>query len=426
MLSAELNERLTRVGPGTPMGDLMRRYWHPVGGEVELVDRPTKRVTILGENLTLFKDKRGRYGLIAERCAHRRVNLATGYTDEEGLICIYHGWKYDATGQCIDQPAEPPDSTFKDRVKITSYPVEVLGGLVWAYLGPEPAPLLPRWDLFARDGVFRQIGATVLPTNWLQCQENSADSWHAMFTHGWYASYIIGRMEAEGKPVNEFMRRTAGNFVGNPDMKHTYERYEYGMLKRRLRVNDPLDAYGWTSGHPMIFPNYVRIGKKGWFAFQMRVPMDDTHTWHLHYELIDPGPDVEVPTQEVVPMFDVPIMDLPDFILGQDYVAWHEQGAITDRTLEMLGASDEGVILLRQMLLEQIKVVEDGGDPINTFRDPEKNQCIVLPTEDYGDFSTYQDGNFAYYDTGPYGKIEEVEALFQQAKEAALARGRSI
>jgi len=123
-----------------------------------------------------------------------------------------------------------------------------------------------------------------------------------------------------------------------------------------------------------------------------------------------------------VPMFDVPIMEHPDFILGQDYVAWHEQGEITDRSQEMLGQSDEGVILLRQMLLEQIDVAARGDDPINTFRDPEINDCIWLPTESYGDFSDYNEGAFAYYDTGPYGYVEEVEALYQEAKRRALQK----
>jgi 5,5'-dehydrodivanillate O-demethylase oxygenase subunit len=422
MLSVEQNERITRVGPGTPMGTLMRRYWQPVAGEAEFVDEPTKRVRILGESLTLFKDKSGRYGLIAERCPHRLVNLATGFPDKDGLICIYHGWKFDTSGNCIDQPAEPADSTFKDRVHITSYPVEVLGGLIWAYLGPEPRPLLPRWDLFVMPGVFRQIGATVLPANWLQCQENSSDSWHAMFTHGWYANYLIDRADSRGEEVNPFMRKTAAMFTDNPDERHAYERYEYGMLKRRIRRGEDESAHGWKTGHPMLFPNYVRIGKKGWYAFQMRIPIDDTHTWHLHYEVIDPGADVDVAPQAVVPMFDVPVMEHPDFILGQDYVAWHEQGPITDRSQEMLGQSDEGVILLRQMLLEQIEVAERGEDPINVFRDPVQNECLWLPTEAYGDFSDYQDGAIAYYDTGPYGYLEEIEALYQQAKQRALQK----
>ena len=420
MLSAEMNERITRVGPGTPMGNLMRRYWQPVAGEAELLEAPTKRVQILGEFLTLFKDKSGRYGLLAQRCPHRRVDLATGHPDEHGLICMYHGWKFDTAGNCINQPAEPADSTFKDRIHIKSYPVEVLGGLIWAYLGPEPRPLLPKWDLFVMDGVFRQIGATVLPANWLQCQENSADSWHAMFTHGWYANHLIERMDARGEEVNPFMRRTAAMFTHNPDTKHAYERFRYGILKRRLRKGESEDAYGWKVGHPMLFPNYVRIGKKGWYAFQMRIPIDDTHTWHLHYEVIDPGSDVDVSPQEVVPMFDVPVLEHPDFILGQDYVAWHEQGEIADRSQEMLGQSDEGIILLRQMLLEQIETVERGDDPINVFRDPAANRMISLPTENYGGFGDYETGAFAYYDTGQYGYVDQIESLFQQAKQRAL------
>jgi len=132
MLTQEQNERLTRVGPGTPMGELMRRYWHPVAIEAELIEHATKRVRILGESLTLFKDKRGGYGLIAERCPHRLVNLATGIPEEDGLRCMYHGWKFDASGRCIEQPAEPAGSTFMDKVRVKAYPVEVLGGLVWA------------------------------------------------------------------------------------------------------------------------------------------------------------------------------------------------------------------------------------------------------------------------------------------------------
>lgn len=419
MLTAEQNERLVRVGPGTPMGTLLRRYWHPVATEFEMREEPTKRVRILGESLTLYRDRRGIYGLIAERCPHRLVNLAVGIVETDGLRCIYHGWKFDSQGRCLDQPAEPVGSSFKDKVTITAYPVEVLGGLVWAYLGPEPRPLLPRWDLFVKEGVFRQIGCTVLPANWVQCQENSADAWHAHFTHGWYATYLIERFEAKGVPVPPEMRRVAAVFKDNPDLRHAYEKHPYGLLKRRLRVNESEDAHGWKVGHPIVFPNYVRIGKKGWNTFQMRVPLDDIHTWHIDYEVIDPGTDVDVPAQEVVPAYEVPLMELPDFILGQDYVAWTEQGAVADRTRERLGHSDEGVILFRKLLNEQIDIALDGGDPINTFRDPESNTYLTIEAEDYGGFENYVDGAFSYYDTSPYGFVSEIEELFQAAKRAA-------
>ena len=144
MLTIEENERLTQIGPGTPMGELMRRYWHPIAGSAQLMDKPVMPVRVLGENLVLFKDKRGRLGLVQDLCAHRQTQLMYGMVEEDGLRCPYHGWMYDTAGRCIEQPAEPPGSTFKDRVTITAYPVEELGGLVFAYLGPEPTPLVPR------------------------------------------------------------------------------------------------------------------------------------------------------------------------------------------------------------------------------------------------------------------------------------------
>ncbi|MEE8519699.1 MAG: Rieske 2Fe-2S domain-containing protein, partial [Dehalococcoidia bacterium] len=139
MLSTEANERLTKVGPGTPMGELMRRYWHPVATTYELAQDPVRAVRILGESLTLFRDRSGSLGLVAQRCGHRGVDLRHGMPQEHGIRCPYHGWMYDATGQCIDQPAEDPEHGFKDKVKILAYPVEEMGGLIWAYLGPAPA-----------------------------------------------------------------------------------------------------------------------------------------------------------------------------------------------------------------------------------------------------------------------------------------------
>src|SRR5919201_300587 len=145
MLKPEENERLTRVGPGTPMGDLLRRYWQPIAVTGELANNPVKPVRILGEDLTLFRARGGHLGLIGQRCAHRLVDLRCGIPTQDGLKCAYHGWTYDPTGQCIDQPAESPEHRFKERVRLRSYPVQELGGLVWAYLGPQPPPLIPRW-----------------------------------------------------------------------------------------------------------------------------------------------------------------------------------------------------------------------------------------------------------------------------------------
>ena len=182
MVSKEQNERLTHVGPGTPMGELLRRYWHPIAVTTELEEEPTKEIRLLGEDLVLYKDLRGRYGLIDRYCAHRRVDLSYGMPEENGLRCMYHGWMYDATGQCIEQPFEEtvhPDGSFKQKVKLQAYPVQELGGLIFAYLGPQPAPLLPRWELLTMKGaVLRETFIADLPCNWLQCMENSVDPVH--------------------------------------------------------------------------------------------------------------------------------------------------------------------------------------------------------------------------------------------------------
>src|SRR2546422_668262 len=338
MLSREENERLTRVGPGTPMGTLLRRYWFPIAATADLDANPVKAIKLLGEDLVLFRDRRGRLGLIAERCPHRRVSMRYGIPEEDGLRCCYHGWMFDGQGRCVEMPAELPGSTFKDRVRTPAYPVEELGGLVFAYLGPEPAPLLPRWDLLVMDNVWRDIGVTVIPCNWMQCMENSLDPVHTEWLHGRYYEYV--------------MSRNAGK-----------------------------DAGGGRIGHPILFPNILRVG----WTFQFRVPTDDTHTYHVMYQVLPVPPGAE-PTQERVPVYQIPITDergehITNFVLGQDMMAWVTQGPVAERDLEKLGDSDQGVILFRRLLREQLAIVEAGGDPMNVFRDAATNKCIDIPVE---------------------------------------------
>jgi 5,5'-dehydrodivanillate O-demethylase len=167
MLSREKTERLTAVGPGTPMGNLLRRYWWPVATH-DMAGRVPVRRRLLGENLVLFRDASGRLGLLAEQCPHRRASLALGCTERAGLRCGYHGWLFDVSGRCLEQPGEPADSTFASRIRAVSYPVAELGGLIFAYLGPSPAPLLPRYDLFVWPDVWRDIAHAVVPCNFVQ------------------------------------------------------------------------------------------------------------------------------------------------------------------------------------------------------------------------------------------------------------------
>ncbi len=190
MLSEEENELLTRTGAGTPMGDLMRRYWQPVAAVAEMEGRWTKRVRVMGEDLVLFKDRTGKLGLIAEQCPHRRASFAYGIPTAEGIRCPYHGWMFDGTGKCLEQPNEPEGSNFKDKVTTTGYPVQELAGLIFAYLGPLPAPLITKLDGYVADPAIRLIARTVIPCNWLQIQENSADPIHSEWLHGHFAEFV--------------------------------------------------------------------------------------------------------------------------------------------------------------------------------------------------------------------------------------------
>jgi 5,5'-dehydrodivanillate O-demethylase oxygenase subunit len=370
MLSKEANERLTQVGLGTPMGELLRRYWHPVATVPELLQEPVLAVTLLGENLALYRTEQGELGLVSQRCPHRGASLAYGIPEVDGLRCPYHGWKFSRAGQCLEQPAEPPESSFKDRVHIPAYPVQEMGGLIWAYLGPQPAPLLPRFDLFVRDDVEREIGITRLPCNWLQIMENSLDPVHLEYLHSVYMNYVLKR---QGKPPASTTKHHE---------RIAFDVFEYGIVKRRLWEGDPEDSDEWQVGHPILFPNILSVGEGGRAQFQIRVPIDDTHTYHVWYRtLIKPaGSRPQDPA-------DIPVLDyayrhedgrlVVDTVSGQDMMVWVTQGGVSDRTTERLGTTDKGVILYRSLLEEQMQKVERGEDPMAVVRDPAKNTPMI-------------------------------------------------
>src|ERR1700730_2445341 len=220
MLTAEQNELLTRVGPGTPMGNLLRRYWQPIAAGAELEGRWTKKIRLLGENLVLFRDRQGRRGLIAEQCPHRRASFAHGIPTEDGIRCPYHGWEFSAEGKCLNQPNEPDNSAFRDKVTTEAYPVEELGGMLFAYLGPEPRPLLPRFDGFVADGSIRMLGRALIPINWLQAMENSLDPIHTEWLHGHTYEFV---KEQEGAKVA----------ISAHHEKIAFHEFEYGITKHR-------------------------------------------------------------------------------------------------------------------------------------------------------------------------------------------------
>jgi 5,5'-dehydrodivanillate O-demethylase oxygenase subunit len=380
MLTPAENEQLARVGPGTPAGELMRRYWHPVAASAELRDQPTKLAKILGESLVLYRDRSGRLGLIQDYCPHRGTSLLYGIPENSGLRCPYHGWKFDGGGRCVDMPAEPKGHILRERVQIVNYPVEELGGLIFAYLGPPPAPLLPRWNILMMETlvkdetVFKEIGTVEVGCNWLQIMENSVDTIHREFLHYHFTNYVFERLGDEPIPVQRRQIEVA------------FEESRYGITKRDLLEGGSYEDESWTVGQTLVFPNLIATGSRKAPVLQIRVPMDDTTTRQYFYCCYILPPDLGVPAQEDVSYFDIPMpppgkIDWQLFAgnVIQDVAIVASQGPIYDRSRERLGDSDQGINIYRKMLAREIRKVEHGEDPKNVFRDPEETRCPVLP-----------------------------------------------
>lgn len=369
MLTREENETLTRVGRGTPAGEMLRRYWMPAAVAAELTDdKPIKAVRLLGEDLVIYRDNTGRYGLVGEQCPHRRASLAFGRVDEEGIRCPYHGWKFDGAGKCLEQPAEPETGGFKDKITHTAYPVEKLGGLLWAYLGPEPRPLLPRWDVLAWENGKRWVEKhEVYHCNWLQPMENSVDPSHLFWLHG-ETAHLVG-------------------VVDKYEEEHNFIPFEFGILKQRRTPGRKPGEGTQLDQHPLVFPITLRhvfraLKTDGLVRhnLQIRVPVDDAHT-QVYVVYFTPSDTDYSPSGGDAPWEYFPIRDEHgeyrlEHVLVQDAMAWETQGAPTDRTQEHLGVGDEGIILLRKILREQIEIVQRGGEPLGLVRDPAKNRLI--------------------------------------------------
>ena len=371
MLSPEQNRVLTEVGRGTPMGELLRRYWMPIAAVAELDEHSTKPVRVMGEDLVLYRDKRGTYGLVDRHCAHRRADLSYGFVEECGLRCNYHGWLYDERGRCVAQPFEEtthPEARYKDRIRITAYPVEAKAGLLWAYLGPAPAPLVPTWEPFTWPNGFVQIVFAEVPCNWLQAQENSIDPVHFEWLHGNWSRALRG-VDGAKAPTH---------------LKIAFDEFEYGFAYRRILEGQPEESELWTVGRTCLWPNCLFTGAH----FEWRVPVDDGNMLSVGWFFDRVPTEMEPFAQDRIPYWYGPIKDpltgrwITSHVMNQDFVAWVGQGTRSDRTQEHLGESDRGVIMMRKALVEQAEVVARGGEPKAVIRDPAINRCVRLPIID--------------------------------------------
>jgi phthalate 4,5-dioxygenase oxygenase subunit len=384
MLSKEQNEYVSRVGPGTPMGALMREYWVPamLSSELPRPDCPPVRVLLLGEKLIGFRDTEGKVGLLANLCPHRGASLFYARNAECGLRCVYHGWKFDVTGRCVDMPSEPPDSNFKDKVRATAYPCRERGGVVWTYMGPrEVPPPLP--DLEANqlpDGGSSAI-AYMRDCNWLQGLEGDIDTAHIGFLH-------FGSEDAADAPPGTFRYYTLKDRAPQYAVLDT----DYGSMYGAYRPAGPGQHY-WRIAQ-FLFPFHTMtptglLGRQ--IIARAWVPMDDEHMM-MYFMRPTPTPEIQafieqnVKPPQLLPnttdwlgRFRLEANEGNDYLLDralqerdeeysgiegihtQDQAITESMGPIYDRSLEHLGSSDAMVIRVRRRLIAAARALAEQG-----------------------------------------------------------------
>jgi phthalate 4,5-dioxygenase oxygenase subunit len=409
-MNAQQNELITRIGPGTACGAVLRRYWQPVALVDEfdpaldprMADRPVKAVRVLGQDLVLFKDAAGRWGLLDRGCPHRGADLSFGRHEGDGLRCPFHGWKFDATGRCLETPAEPPALKMCDRVRQRSYPILERSGVLFAWFGDEGStpPPFPRFDCFEAPASHSFAFKGLWNANWLQAFEVGIDPAHPSFLHRFLNDAALEAIgdNAAGK---QFRSASAGDAGGErwpmtrimrefhqPEI--SYEPRPWGLQLTALRpMTDELTHVRVTQA---IFPHTFVIPLSETLTItQLHVPVDDTHTYWYSFFTSFAGPV----DREAMRNQRLQFIALPDYVpksgrhnrwgfnaeeqrtqtflgMGEEDINVHDQwavesmGAIQDRTREHLGTSDKVIIGNRRMLLKAIETVKAGGMPPGT------------------------------------------------------------
>ena len=349
---------LAQIGAGTPMGELLRRYWHPIGLLADANDTPRK-VRVLGEDLILFRDKTGRPGLVYPHCAHRGSSLFYGKVEERGIRCCYHGWLYDVQGHCLEQPCEVDGGRARDKVRQPWYPVQELYGLVWAYLGP-PAkkPVLPRYECLEvlEDGEFLEAnddsigggGPQVIPCNWLQHYDNLVDPFHVVILHATFSgTQFVEQMavmpqvtwDTQEHSVRTISIRTL------PDGNTLRRISEAGLPTLRVIPSPRIGRYGM-------------VESLGWI-----LPMDD-HSFRIYVvgRVREHGELVKMRSRLNGKLWEN-LTEEEHRLFPGDYEAQVSQGPIAHHSEEFLAGSDLGIVQLRRLLQKQLKAVADGNDP---------------------------------------------------------------
>lgn len=349
---------LTEVGAGTPMGELLRRYWHPVGLAADASATP-RQVRILGEDLILFRDGKGRAGLVHPRCAHRGASLYYGKVEEQGIRCCYHGWLWDAEGHCLEQPCEPGGGARRDKFRQPWYPVEERYGLVFAYVGPPSRkPVLPRYDCLEELGPGEFIetddasigggGPALIPCNWLQHWENVVDPFHVPVLHGSFSGAQFVK-EMGVMPEVEFSSTPRGVKVVSKRSR------EDGRLHRR--VTEVVMPTLRVVPNPRV-AKFGRVESIGWV-----LPIDDTNFRIYVAGRVTEKGELSKFRSKMAGKFWWDLTEEEHQKYPGDYEAQVSQGRITAHSEEHFATSDKGIALLRRFLEQQLKLIAEGGDP---------------------------------------------------------------
>jgi len=389
VLTSYDNEVLTQTDSGTLMGETMRRYWMPalLSREIPEPDCPPVRVQLLGEQLVAFRDTSGRIGLIAEFCPHRQTSLFLGRNEQDGLRCVYHGWKFDVAGFCLDMMNEPAGSDYKDKIRTTAYPTYEAGGLVWAYMGSaEKKPALPLFEWTQVPETHRQLSKNIQECNWLQSFEGGIDTAHAPILH----RRITNNTSEPGLGINTEIVRSGPPKV---EVERTDYGYRYAGIRTMGDKGNLIRSYHWVMPFTQIRPQQFGMAGEDVrtvIAGHMWVPMDDhncmVYNWSYSFgeQPLDDGEEYDVALGrgdgDLRPDFknirnrdndwliDRQIQKYETFtgitgINNQDQAVQESMGSIVDRSKENLSASDMAIVTARLILLEAARTVADGGDP---------------------------------------------------------------
>jgi nitrite reductase/ring-hydroxylating ferredoxin subunit len=409
VISQEQNNLMTRVGPGTPAGKLLRNYWQPVAlvDEFEGLARPVLPIQVLGERFVLFRNMKGQYGLLDRHCPHRQADLAYGRWEDGNLRCVFHGWLFDVTGKCLETPAEPAGSRLCEHIRQRSYPAVAKSGIVWAWLGEGQPSAFPNFDCFTAPDAYTFAFKGYWDCNWLQACEVGMDPAHASFLHRYfededtadsYGKQFRGRPSDSELPISKVLREH-----DRPEI--TVARTDYGLRIVTLRRIDEKQTHG-RSTH-VVFPETFVIPMNAEMTIsQWHVPVDDTGCyWYSIFTSFTTPVDKKTIREQRLKTYPAPdykpiynrangwgfnakqqrkatYTGMGFDINIHDQFACESPGRISDRTKENLGSSDKAIVLYRRLLLDAIRKTSLGEKPLMVLSGAEASALTGPPAVD--------------------------------------------